>query len=211
MGDETGSAGAPLGLYPPDHTKDLRNYERVRQEARPRTTPVHRKSGKESASISGSRDGRKMMAANDLGPLLEQLHEKYKDDPDYRKECLYNEITADMLNHMREHDISQAELARRMGVSEAYVSRVFSETRNFTLETLAKIGSALRIEMKVVMRLGQRMEGGSATIGLSSWSSRPPQIKRARSETFGRAVQRKPWAPQKPETPDEKRTEPFAA
>ncbi|MFO7957189.1 MAG: helix-turn-helix transcriptional regulator [Candidatus Brocadiia bacterium] len=98
------------------------------------------------------------MSVNDLGPLMDELHEEFKDDPAYRAECLYNDITAQILDHMRANDISRAELARRMNVSEAYVSRLFAETRNFTLETLGKLAVALGIEFCVIVRDQQATE-----------------------------------------------------
>ena len=92
------------------------------------------------------------MSTNDLGPLVDELDEKFKNDTGYRVECLYNDITADILDFMEEHDVTRAELARRMYVSEARVSRIFGETQNFTLETLAKMGAALGLEIKVSVK-----------------------------------------------------------
>ena len=91
------------------------------------------------------------MSTNDLGPLVDELHEKFKDDTAYRVECLYNDITAEILDYMEKHGITRAELARRMDVSEARVSRIFGETQNFTLESLAKMGSALGIDLRVTV------------------------------------------------------------
>lgn len=92
------------------------------------------------------------MSINDLGPVVEKLHEEFEHDVEYRAECLYNDITAQILDCMRERDISRAELANRMGVSEARVSRMFSETQNFTLATLAKMACALGLEMEVTVK-----------------------------------------------------------
>lgn len=44
---------------------------------------------------------------------------------------------------MRENRVSQAELARRLNVSEARVSAMFSSDKNFTLRTIAKILHAI--------------------------------------------------------------------
>ena len=44
---------------------------------------------------------------------------------------------------MRDHGVSQAELARRLGVSEARVSSMFGNDKNFTLRTIGKILHAL--------------------------------------------------------------------
>lgn len=48
---------------------------------------------------------------------------------------------------LREKNISQKELAKRMGKTEAEVSRWLGGTHNFTLRTIAKISSALGIQL----------------------------------------------------------------
>lgn len=44
---------------------------------------------------------------------------------------------------MREHNVSQADLARRLGVSEARVSSMFANDKNFTLRTIGRILHAM--------------------------------------------------------------------
>lgn len=48
---------------------------------------------------------------------------------------------------LKEKNISQKELARRMGKTEAEVSRWLGGTHNFTLRTIAKISNALGIHL----------------------------------------------------------------
>ncbi|OPZ08232.1 MAG: helix-turn-helix protein [candidate division BRC1 bacterium ADurb.BinA292] len=45
--------------------------------------------------------------------------------------------------------LSQAELARRMGVSRAYVSKILNEQANFQMETIAKLAVALNREIHI--------------------------------------------------------------
>ena len=101
------------------------------------------------------------MSTNDLGPLVDELHEEFKDDVDYRAECLYNDITAQILDCMRERNITRADLANRMGVSEARVSRMFGETQNFTLATLAKMAVGLDVGIEVKVRNDPRASGNT--------------------------------------------------
>lgn len=100
------------------------------------------------------------MSTNDLGPLMDELHEKFKHDAAYRKECLHNDITAGILAYMEKHDVSRADLARLMGVSEARISRIFSETQNFTLEMLARIATALGIDLRILVCGEEQAPGG---------------------------------------------------
>ncbi|MFW6118996.1 MAG: helix-turn-helix domain-containing protein [Planctomycetota bacterium] len=143
------------------------------------------------------------MSVNDLGPFLDELHEEFKDDPVYRAECLYNDITAQILDHMRANDISRAELARRMNVSEAYVSRLFGETRNFTLETLGKLAVALGIELDIRLRKersAMQPQDGSA----AKWPNKA--AKKNRLIVFEKALSRGQWAPGEDNIPDESRS-----
>lgn len=48
-----------------------------------------------------------------------------------------------ILTLMREKNINQAELARRLGVSEARVSSMFSNDKNFTLRTIGRLLHAM--------------------------------------------------------------------
>lgn len=48
---------------------------------------------------------------------------------------------------LREKNISQKQLAKRMGKTEAEVSRWLGGTHNFTLRTIAKISDALGVKL----------------------------------------------------------------
>ncbi len=48
---------------------------------------------------------------------------------------------------LRERNISQKQFARKMGKTEAEVSRWLSGTHNFTLRTIAKISDALGVTL----------------------------------------------------------------
>jgi transcriptional regulator with XRE-family HTH domain len=51
---------------------------------------------------------------------------------------------------LRYRNVTQKELARRLGVSEGRVSRILSGRENLTLRTVADIGYALRVRLQVV-------------------------------------------------------------
>lgn len=51
---------------------------------------------------------------------------------------------------LREKNISQKQLARKMGRTEAEVSRWFEGTHNFTLRTIAKISDAFGIKLLTI-------------------------------------------------------------
>ena len=51
---------------------------------------------------------------------------------------------------LRERNISQKQLAKKMGKTEAEVSRWLGGTHNFTLRTIAKISDALGVKLLTI-------------------------------------------------------------
>ncbi|HEX7180704.1 MAG TPA: helix-turn-helix transcriptional regulator [Thermoanaerobaculia bacterium] len=53
------------------------------------------------------------------------------------------EFTEDVCRLMEEQNVSRAELARRLGTSRAYVTKLLGGNANFTLHTMTKVAMAL--------------------------------------------------------------------
>src|SRR5258708_12045823 len=56
---------------------------------------------------------------------------------------LVTQLTNEITVHLREHGLTRAELAGRMGVSPGRISQVLSGGENLTLRTLAALSTAL--------------------------------------------------------------------
>jgi transcriptional regulator with XRE-family HTH domain len=56
---------------------------------------------------------------------------------------LVTQLTNEITVHLREHGLTRAELASRMGVSPGRISQVLSGGENLTLRTLAALSTAL--------------------------------------------------------------------
>jgi transcriptional regulator with XRE-family HTH domain len=63
--------------------------------------------------------------------------------PDYWMGVPIAELTEDICRLMEEKRISRAELARRLGTSRAYVTKLLDGNANFTLATMVKLAMAL--------------------------------------------------------------------
>ena len=50
-----------------------------------------------------------------------------------------------VIDYMQEYNLSRAEVAKRLDVSQQYLSRILSGTENFSIKTIAKIDSALGV------------------------------------------------------------------
>ena len=57
------------------------------------------------------------------------------------------QITLQVLRGMDKQSVTQAELARRMGCTQQYVSNLLKGSSNMTLETIARLESALNLDI----------------------------------------------------------------
>lgn len=78
-----------------------------------------------------------------------------EDDSGYWIDIAVTDFTRDLHERMRAFDISQGELARRMGTSRPYITKLLSGG-NFTLQTMVKLAMALDAVVRV------RIEGNEA-------------------------------------------------
>jgi transcriptional regulator with XRE-family HTH domain len=74
---------------------------------------------------------------------LEHLIAEIKNSETYDKEVLRSEISDQISRLMESQDISNAELARRLGKSRAYVTKILQGNANFTLDSLVQIARVL--------------------------------------------------------------------
>lgn len=68
----------------------------------------------------------------------------------YEQELLRGEAVEVIADLLDSHDISQRQLAERLGVGEARVSRILSGRENATLATIAELGDALGVRFALV-------------------------------------------------------------
>lgn len=86
--------------------------------------------------------------AHDMGPYLDQMEEvewsSRRNVPTV--ENARTRVARRIVELMLERDVSQAELARRLGKSRPYVCKLLAGEENLTIETLCKIARALDCE-----------------------------------------------------------------
>jgi transcriptional regulator with XRE-family HTH domain len=80
---------------------------------------------------------------------FQKMRARHERDPKYWVEYLKLVFSEDVGRLMDDQDVSQAELARKLDVSRAYITRLFRGTFNPTLETLAKVALALNARVAV--------------------------------------------------------------
>ena len=69
--------------------------------------------------------------------------EELFESPAYLLTLYQNEIFREVHGYMQENGITQKELAKKLGVSDAYVSQILNGKFNFTLKKLIELGLAI--------------------------------------------------------------------
>ncbi len=69
--------------------------------------------------------------------------EEARKSVDYWVDGPITEFAEDIWRLMEEQKVSRAELARRLGTSRAYVTKLLGGNANFTLQTMTKVAMAL--------------------------------------------------------------------
>ena len=78
-----------------------------------------------------------------------QLFAEARGMPEYWEEGAILDFTEALYAAMEEQGVTRAELARRLGTSQAYITRVLGGHANFTLKTMAKLALALGMQLEV--------------------------------------------------------------
>ncbi len=80
---------------------------------------------------------------------LAGLFARAEKHPEYWIAGLEIEFTEELCRVMEEQGVSRAELARRVGTSAAYITKILRGTTNFSLATMAKLARALGMELRI--------------------------------------------------------------
>lgn len=101
--------------------------------------------------VNAGPDGIKEMIAS-MDAALVELNEgnpTLENDPGFLQELMKVDFLEEVHQAMEAAEISPAELARRMGVSRARVAKILNETKNFQMETMARMAAALNREVAI--------------------------------------------------------------
>lgn len=116
----------------------------------------------------------------DTSEFIEELRRdiaNFRKDPAWIADYLKMSIASDILAAMESQGVDRSELARRLGKSRQYVSRVLNERANFTLDSLAQIACAL--DMSITARI-HSPENVAATV-----VKKTPKAVAAKATTVG--------------------------
>ncbi len=96
-----------------------------------------------------------------MGERFADLVERIQAGEAYPREAARHEISEQIFKKMRRGKVGKAELARRLGTSRSYVTRMLQGNGNFTLDKMADIARALgcEFELRFVERRRPRAKG----------------------------------------------------
>lgn len=97
----------------------------------------------EGCLLGLSDDGRFYVINCKKNGKIQSLFNEVEDTPKFNLIGYQIEIAEMIFNKMEELHVSQAELARRLGKTRSYVSKLLSKGSNFTLNTLLEIAISL--------------------------------------------------------------------
>lgn len=82
---------------------------------------------------------------NGFGTLFDEAEKR----TEFWEEDAIIGFTEDVCLAMEQAGVSRAELARRLGTSQAYVTKVLRGNANFTIKTMVRLAAALDSELRV--------------------------------------------------------------
>ena len=113
--------------------------------------------------------------------IFSELLAKYREDEEFGFDALKVETAERIYTAMEERGVSQAQLARLLGKSRAYTTKIMRWNVNFTIETLFRISRLLECELDISISPKKARITNLGNKRRSSLASRPI----AKSELIG--------------------------
>lgn len=113
-----------------------------------------------------------------------ELYEEARQHDEYWIAQAVQELNEEICRLMEERSVTRSELARRLGVSPAYVTKILRGNTNFTLASMVRLARALGADLKVglVARSVEATQNDVSARGKTrAGSRRRPRARRARS------------------------------
>jgi transcriptional regulator with XRE-family HTH domain len=114
-----------------------------------------------------------------------KMFEEAETSADYWTASPIFDFTEDLCRLMKEQGVSRAELARRIGTSRAYITRLLGGSANFTLGTMVKLAMAL--DGVVRIHIADKR-------AITSWSDKPRRRAKSSGDSKRPAKARTPSA-----------------
>ncbi len=91
-----------------------------------------------------------------------KLLEKYKEDREFILDGLILRVSEDIARLLAEQNMSRTELAKKLGCSPAYVTKLLRGSENLTLKKLFEISQALNANLNISISMNAGSFSGEA-------------------------------------------------
>ena len=98
--------------------------------------------------------------------FLDESVSGYQNDPEFIAETMALRFAEEVARKIEARGISRAQLARNMGVSRAYITRILDAPPNLTLQSIAKIALALDMQPSLRLSDNSNSEGSLDTMSV---------------------------------------------
>lgn len=112
----------------------------------------------------------------------EELWSDFNNQESFQTEKAILEFTVELHKLMKLRNISKADLAKKIGSSPAYVTKVFRGNANFTIGSMIKLVNALDGKLSIhVTRKEENIRAWFRSIGevskdMQSWDAKPSEV-----------------------------------
>lgn len=89
-----------------------------------------------------------------MNKWFKEKYDKFKDSPAFITEGILLELNEKIVAKMEELNITRAELAKRLGVTRPFITKLLNGNHNLTVKTMVSIAQALACEL--VLDLGPK-------------------------------------------------------
>src|ERR1019366_3427405 len=121
-----------------------------------RSSAADNRSAIVSPSVTGEQDQENMMKPSDMKSNDELLAEQLRTDPGFRAEwertALGRAVAVAIVRYRADHDLSQRDLALRLGMKQPQIARLELGEVNPRMDTLMRIAAQLQVEFTIDVR-----------------------------------------------------------
>jgi len=83
------------------------------------------------------------------GKWFQEKLEKFKDDIEFLTEKVILDFTEQVIAYMKQNGINRAELAKRLGVSKAFITKLLNGNPNLTIKTMVSLAKTLDCDINI--------------------------------------------------------------
>lgn len=85
----------------------------------------------------------------DAGKWFKEKLDQFKDDVEFLTEKTILDFTEQVVASMEAQGISRAELAKRLGVSKAFITKLLNGNPNLTIKTMVSLSKTLHCDLDI--------------------------------------------------------------